>query len=166
MEATTASLEALKAYSLSIRVGYTRGCTASVPFGKRAVELDPLFAMAYSHLGRCYSNLGESVLATDSIAKAFQLRDRASDREKLYITLNYDRELLDNLLKAEQVCDLRAQTYPRDAVSHGSPRRRLRFQTAGMSSMPLHSPWRLPATFSGRNPLPKISSIASRKTRL
>ncbi len=120
MEATTSSLEALQAFSASIRVGYSRGCTASVPFGQRAVELDPLFAMAHSHLGRCYSNLGESTLAAESMAKAYQLRDRASDREKFHITLNYDRQVLGNLLKAAQVGELWAETYPRDAVSHGS----------------------------------------------
>ncbi len=121
IEATTPSLEALKAYSASIKVGYRGGgCAASVPFGRRAVELDPQFAMAHSHLGRCYSNLGESELAAESATKAYELRDRASDREKFYIVLNYDRQVLGNLVKAQQAGELWIQTYPRDPVSYGS----------------------------------------------
>ncbi len=118
IEATTPSLEALKAYSASIKVGYRGGgCAASVPFGRRAIELDPQFAMAHSHLGRCYSNLGESELAAESATKAYELRDRASDREKFYIVLNYDRQVLGNLVKAQEAGELWIQTYPRDAVS-------------------------------------------------
>lgn len=120
IEVTTPSLEALKAYSASIKAGYAHGCAASVPFGRRAIELDSKFAMAYSHLGRCYANLGESVLAAENTAKAYDLRDRASDRETFYITLNYDRQVLGNLRKAQQVGELWMQTYPRDAVSYGS----------------------------------------------
>ncbi|MDQ2844463.1 MAG: hypothetical protein M3Y72_26140 [Acidobacteriota bacterium] len=119
-EATTPSLEALKAYSASLRVGYSRGCAASVPFGRRAIEIDPKFAMAHSHLGRCYSNLGESVLAAESTTRAYELRGRVSDREKFYIALNYDRQVIGNLGKAQQIGKLWAQTYPRDAVAHGS----------------------------------------------
>ena len=120
IEVTTPSLEALKAYTASIRVGYARGCAASVPYGRLAVELDPQFAMAHSHLGRCYSNLGESVLAAESTTKAYGLRNRAGDRERFYISTNYDRQVLGNLLKAQAVGESWAQTYPRDAVSHGT----------------------------------------------
>src|SRR5579883_1985895 len=120
IEVTTPSLEALKAYTGSIRVGYARGCAASVPYDRRAVELDPQFAMAHSHLGRCYANLGEDVLARESIQKAYQLRNRASDREKFYITVNYDRQVLGDLQKAREVAEVWAQTYPRDATAHGT----------------------------------------------
>ncbi len=120
IEATTPSLEALKAYSASIRVGYARGCAASVPFGRRAVELDPQFAMAHSHLGRCYANLGESVLADESIEKAYELKNRAGDRERFYIRSNYERQVLGNLAKAQETAELWAQTYPRDPISHGT----------------------------------------------
>jgi eukaryotic-like serine/threonine-protein kinase len=120
IEVTTPSLEALKAYSASIRAGYAHGCAASVPFAKLAVELDPQFAMAHSHLGRCYANLGESVLAAESIRKAYELRKRASDREQFYITVNYQRQVPGNLQKAREAAELWAQTYPRDATSHGT----------------------------------------------
>src|SRR5581483_6885161 len=120
IEVTTPSLEALKAYTASIRVGYARGCSASVPYGRRAVELDPQFAMAQSHLGRCYANIGEYVLARESIEKAYELRNRASDREKFYITVNYYRQVLGNLQKSQEMAELWAQTYPRDATAHGT----------------------------------------------
>ena len=120
IEVTTPSLEALKAYTASIRAGYAHGCAASVPFGKLAAELDPQFAMAHSHLGRCYANLGESVLAAESIRKAYELRKRASDREQFYITVNYQRGVPGNQQKAREAAELWAQTYPRDATSHGT----------------------------------------------
>ena len=120
IEVTMPSLEALKAYTASIRVGYARGCAASAPYGRLAVELDPQFAMAHSHLGRCYSNLGENVLSQESIAKAYELRERASDRERFYITANYDRQVTGNLQKAQEACELWAHTYPRDATSYGT----------------------------------------------
>ncbi|MBV9612504.1 MAG: winged helix-turn-helix domain-containing protein, partial [Acidobacteriaceae bacterium] len=120
IEVTTPSLEALKAYSSSIRVGYARGCAASVPYGRLAVELDPQFAMAHSHLGRCYVNLGESVLGNESIAKAYGLQKRATDRERFYIIGNYQRQVLGNLRKAQETTELWAQTYPRDARAHAT----------------------------------------------
>ncbi len=120
MEVTTPSLEALKAYTASIKVGYARGCAASVPYGRLAVELDPQFAMAHSHLGRCYSNLGEYVLSRDSIQKAYELRNRTSDREKFYIAVNYQRQVLGNLQRSREVAELWAQAYPRDATAYGT----------------------------------------------
>lgn len=118
IEATTARLEALKAYSTSIKVGYAHGCAASVPFDVGAVELDPQFAMALSHLGRCYASLGETELGNETTLKAYQLRDRVTDREKFYITLNYDQRVLGNLLKAQEVGELWQGIYPRDAVAY------------------------------------------------
>lgn len=120
IEATTPRLEALKAYSTSIKVGYSHGCAASVPFDLRAVELDPQFAMALSHLGRCYSNLGETELSTENTSKAYQFRDRVSDRENFSITVNYDLRVLGNLLKAQQVGELWQGTYPRDAAAYAT----------------------------------------------
>jgi tetratricopeptide (TPR) repeat protein len=117
---TTPSLEALKAYSSSIRAGYARGCAASVPYGRLAVELDPQFAMAHSHLGRCYVSLGESVLGNESIAKAYELKQRATDRERFYIIVNYQRQVLGNLRKSQETAELWAQTYPQDANAHGT----------------------------------------------
>jgi eukaryotic-like serine/threonine-protein kinase len=118
-EATTPSLEALKAYSTGQKIVFSKGIATAVPFFKRAVEIDPQFALAHAHLGLVYSEMGESVLSMESTREAYQLRDRASDREKFFITLNYDRDVTGNLGKARETCELWAQTYPRDAVAHG-----------------------------------------------
>ena len=118
-EATTPSLEALKAYSTAIKVEFTTGAVTAVPVLKRAVEIDPKFALAYAHLGLMYSDFGESVLSMESTSKAYQLRDRASDRERFFITAMYDRQVTGNLEKAHQTLELWAQTYPRDVLPHG-----------------------------------------------
>ena len=80
---------------------------------RRVVEIDPNFAMAYANLALTYSGLGESVLAAESATKAFQLRERASERERFFITFNYDREVTGNLEHAFQTLELWEQTYPR-----------------------------------------------------
>jgi predicted Ser/Thr protein kinase len=85
--ATTSSLEALKAYSTAMRVSHSTGAADAVPHFKRAVEIDPQFAVAYAFMGLNYSGLGESVLSMESTSKAYQLRDRASDRERFLITV-------------------------------------------------------------------------------
>jgi serine/threonine protein kinase/tetratricopeptide (TPR) repeat protein len=117
--ATTSSLEALKAYSTGYNVAFTSGFAAAAPHLKRAVAIDPQFAMAYAVLGNLYSNIGESALSMESTSRAYDLRERASDREKFFITVNYDRQVTGNLEKAQQSCELWAQTYPRDAHAHG-----------------------------------------------
>ena len=81
-EATTSSLEALKAYSTGMKVALSSGNAAAIPFYRRAVEIDPQFAMAQAMLGLSYSAVGESVLSAESTTRAWQLRDRVSDREK------------------------------------------------------------------------------------
>jgi serine/threonine protein kinase len=118
-EATTSSLEALKAYSASRKAAFTTGYTTAVPLLQRAIEIDPKFAMAYAFLGRNYGDIGESVLSAESTSKAWQLRDRASDREKFFITVTYHRQVTGNLEKARETCELWTQTYPRDADAHG-----------------------------------------------
>ena len=118
-EATTPSLEALKAYSTAVNVEFTTGLVAAVPFFKRAVEIDPNFAMAYAHLGLTYSSVGESVLSIESTTKAYQLQDHASDRERFFITAMYERQVTGNLEKALQTLELWEQTYPRDVLAHG-----------------------------------------------
>ena len=112
-EATTPSLEALKAYSTGMRLNLSSGNAASIPSYQRAVEIDPKFAMAYANLGLAYSAVGESVLSAQSTAKAWQLRDRVSDREKFFIDFTYDRQVTGNLEKAYQTLELWSQTYPR-----------------------------------------------------
>ena len=92
MEATTTSLEALKAFSMGITTSRTKGDAAAIPFMKRALELDPNFAVAYAGLGVEYSNLGQASLAAENIKKAYALRDRVSEHEKYRITaLYYDK---------------------------------------------------------------------------
>ena len=112
-EATTPSLEALKAYSTANKVNLSSGNAAAIPFFRRAVEIDPKFAMAYAYLGLWYSTIGESVLSAESTTKAWQLRDRVSDREKFFIDFTYDRQVTGNLEKAYQTLELWLQTYPR-----------------------------------------------------
>jgi serine/threonine protein kinase/tetratricopeptide (TPR) repeat protein len=112
-EATTPSPEALKAYTAGMKVVMSSGSAAGIPFFRRAVEIDPQFAVAYAHLGLGYSAAGESVLSATSTTKAWQLRDRVSDREKFFIDFTYDRQVTGNLEKAYQTLELWLQTYPR-----------------------------------------------------
>jgi len=118
-EATTPSLEALKAYTTGWKVLSSTGSAAAVPFFKRAIEIDPKFAMAYAWLGQLYSDIGESTLSAENIGKAYQLRDRASDAEKFFITASYEIWVTGNLDKAEQTYELWAQAYPRAVTPHG-----------------------------------------------
>jgi tetratricopeptide (TPR) repeat protein len=111
-EATTPSLEALKAYSTGMKANLSAGSAAAVPFFRRAIEIDPQFAMAYADLGLAYSDVGESVLSAESTTKAWQLRDRVSDREKFFIDFIYEREVTGNLEKAYQTLETWYQTYP------------------------------------------------------
>ncbi len=118
-EATTPSLEALKAYSAAWKVFSSTGQATALPLFKRAIEIDPKFAMAHALLGRAYYDIGESDLSAESATKAYQLRDRASDREKFFITASYDLTVTGNLEKAQQTCEAWAQTYPREMPPHG-----------------------------------------------
>src|ERR1700688_309868 len=112
-EATTPSLEALKAYSSGLKVALSSGYP--IPFYQRAIQIDNQFAMAYAHLGFAYGGKGDSLLSAENVTRAWQLRDRASDREKFYIAFTYDRQVTGNLEKAFQTLELWAQTYPRGA---------------------------------------------------
>ena len=116
-QATTPSLEALQAYSLgrNTMVG-KNDSAAAVPLFQRAVRLDPNFAMAYATLGTCYSNLAERNLGTENTRKAYELRDRVSEREKFYIESHFFDIVTGDLEKARQAYELWAQTYPRDGV--------------------------------------------------
>jgi eukaryotic-like serine/threonine-protein kinase len=90
-----------------------------VPFFKHATEIDPQFAIAYANLGLIYTSMGESDLSAESITKAFQLRDRASDAEKFFITASYEMLVTGNMEKAQQASEAWAQTYPRVMQPHG-----------------------------------------------
>jgi eukaryotic-like serine/threonine-protein kinase len=117
-EASTSSLQALQAYSMGWERNATAGGDAGLPFFKRAVEIDPKFAMGYAALGLFYGSTGESNLATESIRKAYELRDRANDREKFFITAYYDGRGTGNQEKAQQTCEAWAQSYPREVTPH------------------------------------------------
>ena len=118
-EATTPSLEALKAYSAGWQVSFSSGSAAAIPFANRAIEIDPGFASAYALIGRFYGDIGESVLSANNTSKAYQLRDRTTDQEKFFISVNYDLDVTGNLEKAQQACDLWIQAYPRVWLPHG-----------------------------------------------
>jgi len=119
VEATTPSLEALKNYSMGIAIGREKGDAPAIPFLKRAIELDPNFAMAYSGLAVRYSNLGQPSLALEYATKAYKLRDRVSEREKLRITAAYFGRT-GEVEKAIQTYELWEANYPRDSVPHGN----------------------------------------------
>jgi tetratricopeptide (TPR) repeat protein/predicted Ser/Thr protein kinase len=111
-EATTSSLEALKAYTVA------RHTVRSTAILQHAIELDPKFAMAYAWLGRVYGDIDESALSAQNITKAYELRDRTSDAEKFFITATYHTQVTGNQEKAQQICEAWAQTYPHESVPH------------------------------------------------
>jgi serine/threonine protein kinase/tetratricopeptide (TPR) repeat protein len=113
--ATTSSLEALKAYSTGLKMNLSAGNGASIPFYRRAVEIDPGFAMPYAIMGINYTQLGEWALARDNTIRAWRLRDRVSDQERFFIDFTYDRQVTGNLEKAFQTLELWAENYPRPA---------------------------------------------------
>ena len=117
-EATTGSLDALKAYSEGVKVGFSSSLEAGVPYLKQAVAIDPDFATAHGQLGIFYEDLGEPGLATTSTTRAYELRARTSDRERLFITTLYQKQVTGNLEQARQTCEQWVHTYPRDAAPH------------------------------------------------
>ena len=96
-----------------------RGGLAAIELFKRAVEIDDGFAMAHARLGTSYSTGGELVLGARHTTRAFELRERATDNEKFYITATYHRQVTGNLDQALRAFDLWAQTYPRTFNSYG-----------------------------------------------
>jgi serine/threonine protein kinase/tetratricopeptide (TPR) repeat protein len=118
VEATTPSLEALKAYSMGITTGRTKGNAEAIPFMKRALELDPNFAIAYAGLAVLYGNLGQASLSADYAKKAYDLRDRVSERERYRISALYFEKVTAEVEKATEAYELWAKSYPRDFVPH------------------------------------------------
>ncbi len=116
-EASTPSLEALRAYSAAWKIAFSNPQEAILLL-ERAIRVDPGFAMAWSLQGRIYADLWESVLARQSMSKAYELRQRASDRERFFIEAHYEDGVVGDLKKVQETCGLWAQTYPRDAVPH------------------------------------------------
>ena len=119
-EATTPSLEALKAYSLGRKTRSAKGDTAALPFYKRAVELDPNFAMAYRAMAVAYSNLNEGGRAAENARKAYELREKVSERERFSIEADYYHTTTGELEKAAQTFELWQQTYPRDDLPYAN----------------------------------------------
>ena len=116
-QATTPSLEALKAYSLGQEVLGEKGDpAAAVPLFERAVRLDPNFAVAYAALGTSYMNLGQEILPAQNMKRAYELRDRVSERERFYLEAHYYGTVTGDLEKARQSGNLWAQMYPRDTI--------------------------------------------------
>jgi eukaryotic-like serine/threonine-protein kinase len=116
-EATTPSLEALQAYTEGSRLAREKGDTDALPLLKRAVELDPNFARAYASLGIRYNNLGQATRAIENVRKAYELRDRVTEREKYYISCTYFTLVTGELEKAIQQYELWIRDYPRDYVA-------------------------------------------------
>jgi tetratricopeptide (TPR) repeat protein len=115
-EATTSSLEALEAFSLGQAEHRKLADDKAMPHLKRSIELDPNFAMAYATLGVVYGNLSEREQASDCLKKAFELKERASEREKLYISAHYYEVVTGQIDKAIEVYESWKETYPRDTV--------------------------------------------------
>jgi tetratricopeptide (TPR) repeat protein len=113
---TTSSLEALQAYSLGYKAQVRSDFAADISLFQRAVSLDSNFAMAYARLANGYSNLGEAARAAEITRKAYELRDRTSDREKFYIASHYEEFVTGNLEAARTTYELWAQTYPSDDI--------------------------------------------------
>ncbi|HWI16608.1 MAG TPA: serine/threonine-protein kinase [Vicinamibacterales bacterium] len=113
-EATTGSLEALKAYSQALRTRRTSGDFDSVPFFRRAIELDPNFALAYARLGTVYYNLRQTEEGRANTRRAFELREKVSEGERLYIEARYYTEVENNAQKAIDAYNVWLATYPNE----------------------------------------------------
>ena len=116
-EATTSSLEALKAFGLG-RAASAKSSTTALPYDQRAIELDPNFAMGYAAIGNDYISMGELGRASEYYAKAFQLREHASERERLTIAADYHQSVTGELDKAAQDFQEWVRSYPRDSAAH------------------------------------------------
>ena len=119
-QATTSSLEALKAFSLGIKSRQEKGAATALPFSQHAIELDPNFAMGYLEVGLDYTYLSEVGRAREYFSKAFQLRKRASERENLAITALYYVSVTGELDKAAQTYQEQIESYPREYRACGN----------------------------------------------
>jgi tetratricopeptide (TPR) repeat protein len=119
-EATTGSLEALKSYSLGMATRRRQGDAASLPLFKKAVEQDPEFALAHARLSTVYGNIGELDRSREHIVKAYALKDRVSEPERLYIVARYYTSAEPSVQKAIETYQLWTQTYPNDFVPHAN----------------------------------------------
>src|ERR1017187_1895656 len=111
-EATTPSLDALRAYSMGLKTRMTKGSRAAIPFYQRAVEIDPNFAIAYHALAVAYRNVDDFDRMEECASKAYQLRDRTSERERFAIQANYYHRVTGEIGKAAQTYELWQSRYP------------------------------------------------------
>jgi serine/threonine protein kinase/tetratricopeptide (TPR) repeat protein len=176
-EATTSSLEALKAFTLGDEKHNAVNDLAAIPFYKQAIELDPNFALAYARLGTVYNNYAQFDISEQYRKKAFELKDRASERERLYITSHYyaDSGQLD---KGNAAYELYKQTYPRDvtpyinlsatALQLGDFDKALENAKAGISVEPDEGRgyWTSAAAYTGLNRLEEAKAVAKEGLRL
>jgi len=119
-EATTSSLDALKAYTSGRQALYTKGNVAAIPYYQRAVELDPKFALALRAMAVAYNNIGQATRASENASKAYELRDRVSERERYAIEADYYTLVTGELERVSQVYQLYEQSYPRDFLPFGN----------------------------------------------
>jgi serine/threonine protein kinase/tetratricopeptide (TPR) repeat protein len=118
LQVTTPSLGALQAYSAGMKAALAGSSVRALSLFQRAVAIDPDFALAHAHIGFRYGGLGESALARQSLLKAYQLRNRASDAERFYIETLYDRDFTGNLERERRTLETWAESYPRDPTAH------------------------------------------------
>jgi tetratricopeptide (TPR) repeat protein len=116
--ATTKSLDALKSYSLGLVTRRRQGDAPSLPFFRTAIEQDPDFALAHARLSTVLNNLGEVQPSIDEIRKAYDLKDRVSEPERLYIIARYGTTVENSLAKTIDTYQVWIQTYPNDYVPH------------------------------------------------
>jgi eukaryotic-like serine/threonine-protein kinase len=115
-QATTSSLDALKAYTVAWNLHDGGSDPEAIPFFKHAIELDPNFALAYAALGKAYGNIGEDELGAQYVKQAFERRESTSEREKFYITSHYYDDVTGEIPQSIQTYELWAKAYPRDGV--------------------------------------------------
>ena len=120
IEATTSSLEALKTFSMGVTTQRQKGDAEAIAFLRRAIELDPNFAVAYAVLGVSYANLSQPSLSAQNLKKAYEMRERVSEKERLRISAYYYAFVTGELEKEAQTYQLWIQSYPRDDIPHGN----------------------------------------------
>ena len=120
-QASTSSLEALKAYSLGTKAQSSQEASAALPYYKRAIELDPNFATAHDALGAAYATqFLEPRLAAEHLQKAFALRERVSEPERFAIDADYYCLVTGEVEKCLETSQAHQKTYPRDAAAHST----------------------------------------------
>jgi DNA-binding winged helix-turn-helix (wHTH) protein/tetratricopeptide (TPR) repeat protein len=118
-EATTPSLEALKAFSEAHRINNLEGPAAALPLVRHAIEIDPEFALAHALAARLYGDLGQEEQSVQSATAAYRFRERATERERFWIVASYEMQVSGNMLKALEACDTWGRVFPNDEASFG-----------------------------------------------